>query len=83
MLVKLYIGSVIVTFIVLWVTSEALKSKLKREGYKYNNKISWFEELHAYLAMFMPILNLFLVYACFYWFEVVYARFKAKSIKID
>ncbi len=59
-MIKFYIVSTIICLLVSLVTIKALVNKLKREGYKSDEKSSMVEFVHRLLPMFIPLFNIFL-----------------------
>jgi|GEM_PF-1539869 len=63
-MLKLYIISTAICFFVTFITSKALTSQLKREGYETQNQSDAWEIIHSILPLFIPFLNIFIAFVC-------------------
>lgn len=82
-MIKAYIISVIICFVVLIITEKAAAKRAKREGYRTKYKHSAWEKLHACLPVFIPLFNILMALAGIFAFERVYEAAIAKMEHCD
>ncbi len=70
-LLKLYIISTLISFIIVTISAKSMAIKLKREGLKGKNKPSIWEKTHSTLPLFIPIFNIFLAILMIFNFKEV------------
>lgn len=78
-MLKFYIASVIITFIISVVCTYDIKKTLKADGYSTDN---FKDSLTGYLYMLIPIWNIVLIFVMLFMQDEILARCKEKALKL-
>ena len=74
-LLKIYIFSIIVCWLLAWLTGLAIKQRAKSEGKTtVTKKRGIFENIHGFIPLMVPIFNVFLALIFIFGFETLYKK---------
>lgn len=74
-ILKIYIISVVVCWLLAWITVNAIKQRAKREGKTtVTKKRGIFESIHGAIPLMVPVFNIFLALIFIFKFETLYEK---------
>jgi hypothetical protein len=75
MILKLYIASVILCWLLAFLTKASIKQRARREGKTTNKKERGiFETMHGSIPCFVPVFNIFLALIFIFKYEELYKK---------
>ena len=72
LILNLYLISVAISILALFITDISISRRLRREGFKVKKNESLLDELRSILVFFIPLVNLYLVMIMLFNFDEVY-----------
>lgn len=61
-MIRFIIISAIICIVIVRIYAEIFRIKYKRDGYKRVNKVSFIEDLKAYITLCIPIINIIIAF---------------------
>ena len=82
-MLKFYIISTVICFLVTAISLLAMATELKREGYKSKIHYAWIEILQASLILYVPVINIVLALYLIFQYNEVLTKVKSNWIRED
>jgi len=85
MLLKIYIISTLISFVVVIFAALAVRERQKREypDMKVGKTSGTFEKILIFMKIFTPVLNVYIAIVCIFGFEMVYNGVIKMNLKKD
>lgn len=82
-MLKFYIITTLISITILYLTSQSIKARLKREGHVFKSEKTLIEQVHGCLPTLIPLLNIFIALIAVFFYEEAYQKVKLAANKLE